>query len=123
MSMLGTPDPEGAERFYGALFGWETESFDTGNGAVTLWRLPGYVGGEPEQPVARDVVAAMTTRQDPAPPHWGVDFWVHDVDEAARATAARGGAVLAEPHDVPGFRQATLADPQGAVFTVSRLRL
>jgi hypothetical protein len=27
------------------------------------------------------------------------------------------------PPDVPGFRQAVLADPQGAAFTVSALRL
>ena len=31
------------------LFGWTTEAFGR---PVTLFRLPGYVGGEPEQPVS-----------------------------------------------------------------------
>jgi len=59
MSALNTRDPEGAETFYGALFGWETEVFDVGDGEIALWRLPGYVGGEREQPVPRDVVGVM----------------------------------------------------------------
>jgi uncharacterized protein len=42
MSMPQTPESEAAEAFYGALFGWKTEDFGDG---VTLWRLPGYVGG------------------------------------------------------------------------------
>jgi predicted enzyme related to lactoylglutathione lyase len=115
MSLLTTPDPEGAESFYGELFGWETEDF----GAVTLWRLPGYVGGEPQQPVSREVVAAMTAGAAPA--RWGVDFWVRDADAAASSARESGGRVLAEPHDVPGFRRAILADPHGADFSVSAL--
>src|SRR5215212_47412 len=55
MSRLDTPDPERAAAFYGEVFGWTTESF----GPVTMFRLPGYVGGEPEQPVSREVVALM----------------------------------------------------------------
>lgn len=41
------------------MFGWTTEIFDTGGGEVELFRLPGYLGGEPQQPVRRDVVAVM----------------------------------------------------------------
>jgi predicted enzyme related to lactoylglutathione lyase len=55
MSFLRTPKPEGAKAFYGALFGWTTEAFSP----TLLSRLPGYMGGVPEQPVSRDVVAAM----------------------------------------------------------------
>ena len=74
MSLLRTPDPERAAAFYRAVFGWETEPF----GPATMFRLPGYVGGEPEQPVPRDVVAAMVPAGDGEPAGWGVDFWVHD---------------------------------------------
>ena len=63
MSLLVTGDPEGATAFYGEVFGWETEGFELGGARFWLWRLPGYVGGEPEQPVPRDVVAVMA----PAP--------------------------------------------------------
>ena len=65
MSMLRTPDPEAAAAFYGELFGWTTEEF----GPFTMFRLPGYVGGEPSQPVSREVIAVMAAAGD-APAHW-----------------------------------------------------
>jgi hypothetical protein len=124
MSMLVTPDPEEAVRFYGDVFGWSTESFGMGGDEMTLFTLPGYIGGEPEQPVPRDVVAVLAPpgAGNGAPPHWSVGFWIRDPDEAARVTRQMGGQVLAEPFDIPGagMRQATLADPQGATFTVTR---
>ena len=36
----------------------------SGRRPVTMLRVPGYVGGEPEQPVPRDVVAVMARRSD-----------------------------------------------------------
>lgn len=125
MSALMTSDLERAATFYNKLFGWETETFDAGGIPVTLFRLPGYVGGEPQQPVPRDVVAVMLSG-DNLPPGtgaaWSVDFWIDDVDRAvARATELGGHAIL-PPHDVPAFRRAVLADPQGAIFSISRLR-
>ncbi len=116
MSMLVTNDPDGAERFYGALFGWKTEAFGPG---VSLFRLPGYVGGEPHQPVPRDVVAAMIVDERDAA--WTVDVWVRDADAVAAKTAELGGAVAVAPHEIPGFRNAVIADPQGAVLSVSQL--
>ena len=79
MSQLNTRDTEGAKAFYGAVLGWETDTFDMGEGEITLWRVPGYVGGEPEQPVSREVVgviAPMSSDQfpDDVPPHWNVNL-------------------------------------------------
>jgi hypothetical protein len=127
MSLLSTDDPDAATAFYGDLFGWRAEPFDAGPGVeLWLWRLPGYVGGEPEQPVARDVVAAMS-RIDPSAagpaPNWGIDFWIADADAAALAAPALGGTVMAPPFEVAGFRRAVLADPHGAVFSASQLLL
>ena len=122
MSLLTTPDPEGAKAFYGDLFGWRAEEFGP---SIWLFRLPGYVGGEPEQPVPRDVVAAMTTA-DPAgemPPSWSVDFWIADADAAAAAAPRLGGRVIAEPFDDANFRRTILAAPDGAGFSVSQLQL
>jgi hypothetical protein len=65
MSQLNTPDPEGAKTFYGPVFGWETETFDMGGGEITMWCVPGYVGGEPEQPVSREVVGVMVPVSGP----------------------------------------------------------
>jgi len=127
MSMLSVDDPAAAETFYGELFGWRAESFDAGpDMEVWLWRLPGYVGGEPEQPVPRDVVATMAkidgTGDGPAPPpNWSVDFWIADADAAAEAAPGLGGAVLAPPQEAGMFRRAVLADPDGAVFSASQL--
>ena len=56
MSLLTTPDPDAAASFYETVLGWDSEPFGEGIG---LFRLPGYVGGEPGQPVPRDVIAAM----------------------------------------------------------------
>jgi predicted enzyme related to lactoylglutathione lyase len=115
MSMLVTPDPERAAAFYGAVFGWTTEAF----GPATMFRLPGYVGGEPSQPVSREVVATMMPSDGDA--RWTVDFWIADADAAARAATERGGRVLDGPSDAPPFRSAVLADPAGADFSVSQL--
>jgi len=117
MSALRTADPDGAIAFYAAVFGWTPESF----GPASVMRLAGYFGGEPSQPVPRDVVAVIMPA-DPGPPSWGVDFWVHDAAKAAVTATQLGGAVLAGPYEAPpAFIQAVLADPEGAVFTVSQL--
>jgi predicted enzyme related to lactoylglutathione lyase len=125
LSLLRTTDQESSRAFYGAVFGWQNEPFE-GGGPATVWRLPGYVGGEPDQPVPRDVVGAMAPiGGDGSPgaeqPHWSVDFWIDDADAAAEHAVTLGGSVIASPVDTPGFRSAVLADPQGAVFSVSQL--
>jgi predicted enzyme related to lactoylglutathione lyase len=123
MSSLTTGDTDGAAAFYGEVFGWQTEEFEFGDAKMVLFRLPGFVGGEPQQPVPRDLVAVMMP-PDPsaeAESQWGVDFWVADADRTAATAEEKGGTVLAPPHDVPGFRSAVIADPNGAVFSVSQL--
>jgi predicted enzyme related to lactoylglutathione lyase len=123
MSMLNTPDPAGAEAFYGAMFGWQAEPFGPPEARLSLWRLPGCVAGEPQQPVPRDVVAVMAASGDagaPAP-HWSIDFWVRDADATAEHAAELGGAVVMAPHDAPGFRRAVIADREGAMFSINAL--
>src|SRR5947208_340954 len=82
------PDPDAAAAFYGELFGWQADSFDLGGVEGTLWRVPGYVGGDPHQPVPRDVVGVMLPPGAvDGPPRWSVDFWVSDADGTARKAA------------------------------------
>jgi predicted enzyme related to lactoylglutathione lyase len=123
MSQLVTPDVEGSKVFYGALFGWEAEAFDADGFEVTMCRLPGYLGGEPEQPVPRDVVGVMAPSGDDVPPQWSVDFWIDDAERAAETAAEQGGKVVEPPSEMLAFKRAVLADPQGAVFSVSQLVL
>jgi uncharacterized protein len=140
MSVLNTRDVERSKRFYGAVFGWGAETFDTGGSELTIWRLPGYVGGRPEQPVPRDMVAAMApitgegfsgvghiglhpllvrAAEDVAS-HWSVNFWIHDANAVAAKAASFGGRLVVPPYDAPDFRAAVIADPQGAMLTVAQ---
>jgi predicted enzyme related to lactoylglutathione lyase len=116
MSALHTTDVDSAPAFYGAVFGWETEAF----GPAAIFRLPGFVGGEPQQPVPRDVVAVMLPAAG-GPARWTPDFWVPDADAAAAKAEELGGAVLAPPAQAGPGRTAVLADPAGAVFSVSKV--
>lgn len=121
MSLLATSDPERSEAFYGELFGWRAEVTETVPGLpFWLWRLPGYLGGEPEQPVPRDVVAVMTTSQG-APAGWSLDFRVEDARAAAAVTPGLGGRVISGAADAGSFRRTVLADPRGAAFSASQL--
>jgi predicted enzyme related to lactoylglutathione lyase len=117
MSFLRTPDFEGAKAFYGAVLGWRTEAF----GPMLLWRLSGYVGGVAEQPLSRDVVAALARAGDGEAAHWRADFWIADADAAAARATQLGGSVVAGPEDARPFREAVLADPAGATFSVSQV--
>jgi uncharacterized protein len=115
MSMLLTPDTEAATRFYGDVFGWQTEPF----GPATMFRLPGFFGGEPSQPVPRDVVAVMV-EGDP-PPRWRVDFWVADADGAVARAEELGGQVVEPVTPSPVGKAAVLADPAGAEFSINQI--
>ncbi len=125
MSSLHTPDPAAATAFYGTVFGWQAEAIAPG-APITLFRLPGYVGGEPGQAIPRDVVGVMTATEPgpggPAvPPHWNVNLRVEDTDAVAAHAADLGGTVLMGPIDTPGMRSAVLLDPQGAAFSISQI--
>jgi predicted enzyme related to lactoylglutathione lyase len=128
MSIVNTRDPDSARRFYADLFGWETETFDTGGAEIELFRQPGFVGGEPQQPVPRDVIAVMIEMDahglpKEMPPNWSVDFWIDDADAATEQVPELGGAVIVPPQDSPPFRQAVIADPGGAAMSISQLQL
>lgn len=113
LSTLRTPEPDRAIAFYRDVLGWQAEPF----GRITLWRLPGYVGGLDGQPVPRDTVAIMEPQD--GPPQWSVDFRVTSADRTAERAVALGGTVVEPAQDTPGFRGATLADPRGITFTIT----
>jgi predicted enzyme related to lactoylglutathione lyase len=54
-------------------------------------------------------------------PHWSVDFWVSDTDSVSARAWELGGTVVTPPADNAGFRSSVIADPHGAVFSVSQL--
>ena len=89
---LLTGDVARAKGFYGELFGWTFQDFPMGP-------------GEPPYPIAMlegEGIAGLTAKPDPRmPSFWASYVSVPDVDAAARAAAARGGAVAFGPADVP----------------------
>jgi predicted enzyme related to lactoylglutathione lyase len=71
--------------------------------------------------VSREVVAVLARAGDGEAAHWRVDFWIADADAAAARATQLGGSVVAGPDDAGPFREAVLADPAGATFSVSQL--
>jgi uncharacterized protein len=106
------PDPPAAAAFYSDVFGWETEDLMPGDhpGSYAVCRLRG-----------RDAAAIVSEHGAPAPPEpvWATLIWVESADESAAKAAEAGGRVIGQPFDSSGGgRQAVLADPAGAVFSV-----
>lgn len=115
MSQLSTPAPGRAMDFYTAAYSWTTQTFGSGDGAATLFRLPGYVGGLPEQPVSREVVATMVHSKGAA--QWSPNFWVPDAAATERTAAERGAKTVVPAFPTPAGTTVVLADPQGALFS------
>jgi uncharacterized protein len=108
---LITPDPDGAQAFYGPLLGWSIR--DAGMPDMD-YRLAATAEA--------DVAGLMKTPDGaPMPPAWLGYIGVDDVDAMAQSIADGGGAVHLGPQDIPGVgRFAFVADPQGAMFYVMR---
>ncbi|MDH2393255.1 VOC family protein [Streptomyces sp. HNM0663] len=107
---LFTQETSSAAKFYQALFGYDVErSASVDADCVTL-----HLDGRP--------VAALHGLGGALPrdcgPHWMTYFEVADADEAVRRVAELGGRVLQPPREGAAGRLATVADPEGAVFTL-----
>jgi predicted enzyme related to lactoylglutathione lyase len=61
----------------------------------------------------------MAQADDGTPAQWSVDFWVSDADALAGRAGELGGEIIAPPFDAGPMRQAVLADPAGAAFSVT----
>lgn len=109
---LGTPDAEKATSFYVDVFGWNTESMETGDGAPYTVISVGERsnGGIREQGPEEQAVA---------PPNWMPYLAVDSADAAVERAGELGGTALMAPMDIPsGGRIAAIRDPQGAVFSI-----
>lgn len=121
MSALRTRDMRAAMPFYTTVFGWIVEPYESDGARGALLRLPDYIGGRAEQPVPRDVVAVAIEDERLDSDHWSVDFWIDDVDAAVDRVAKHAGTVMRPPFDAAAFRRAIIADPAGAICTISQL--
>ncbi|MFH8775118.1 MULTISPECIES: VOC family protein [unclassified Streptomyces] len=107
---LLTFETESVSKFYEVVFGYEEEPvLSAGFDYMTL-----HIGG---RPVAGIHGVGHALPRDRGP-HWLTYFEVADADATLRQVAELGGRVLGPAHDSEHGRVATVADPEGAVFSV-----
>ena len=129
-SDLHTDDPEAAQAFYRAAFGWEFSDI----GFATMIRVPGYgdhlasttdpgiherQSGAGVPPGFADAIGWVAPVPSGDVPGWHVTFTVADRDATAQRAVELGGAVV-RTAESDWTRTATVRDPQGAVFTASQ---
>lgn len=135
-SDLHTADADGANAFYGGLFGWEADQLDFGDGQEgVMWRRPGYgdhlaatvdpdiydrQDGISAPPGFADAVAWLVPLERDEVPHWHVTFAVADRDDIVATALRLGARDLTGPVDTAWTKAAVVQDPQGAVFTLSQ---
>ncbi|MEW2301789.1 VOC family protein [Streptomyces sp. NPDC006655] len=107
---LLTFETSSVAKFYATVFGYEEEPVVSADfDYVTL-----HVGG---RPVAGIHGVGLSLPRDRGP-HWLTYFEAADVDATLRAVAELGGQVLRPARDSAHGRVATVADPEGAVFSL-----
>lgn len=108
---LLSTDLAGVLPFYGEVLGWTAQAVPMPDGEYTLIHVE---GGNPD-----GVAGAMPSPMPGMPSFWGVYFMVDD----AAATVARakelGATAMMEATPFPGVGTlASIADPQGAMFSI-----
>ena len=110
---LATTDLDGAERFYGQLFGWEFKREPVGEGQFYSM---GYLKGKT---VAGIMERSREQTEQVVPPGWYTYITVQDVDAVAVKVEKLGGRLISEPFDVfDSGRMAMLQDPEGAFVSL-----
>jgi predicted enzyme related to lactoylglutathione lyase len=99
-------DVQASARFYGDLFGWQSQDMGEEMGHYTMF----FDNGK--------MVAATTPPMDPnTPPMWSTYISTANVESTAKAVTESGGQVLAGPMQVMDQgSMGVFMDPTGAVF-------
>ena len=131
---LATTDPEGAEAFYGSVFGWKAVPVDFGLEQSVMWAMPGYgdflASIDPdvrrrhaEESLPDDFTSAVAWMGNAAAGErasWATTFATDDPDDFVARAERLGGTIVKPAHDTGPVRMAVIDDPQGARFAVSR---
>ncbi|MGW5733454.1 MULTISPECIES: VOC family protein [Streptomyces] len=107
---LTTRDPAATDAFLPSVFPYETRRMDVDDVDYSVFRLDG-------QPVLGRLKMTEDFPPD-APPFVNVHFAVDNCDAAIATVTKLGGQLLFGPMDSPFGRFATVADQQGATFSV-----
>ena len=104
---LITDNGEAAYGFYDKVLGLTAEQSDMGGSPYVLFKVgDDMVGG------------SMAPPMDGIPNHWHVYFAVEAMDAALEKVRQLGGSVVNGPMPTPIGPMATIADPQGAIFSL-----
>ena len=99
-------DVDKAKSFYSELLGWEIETWKPGEMDYPMISANGQQHG------------GFGAAQGGAPSHWLGHVVVENVDATAQKARQAGGAIVAEPMDIPEVgRMVVISDPQGAVIS------
>ena len=110
---LGTPEVDGAVRFYGDLFGWSSEPMPTGDG-------PRYVIIKVGECTNGGIREQTPEEQAMAPPYWLPYIAVESTDKTVELAGTLGASTILPPMDVPGRQRPDRDDPgpAGGVYRV-----
>ena len=110
---LNTRNADEAKAFYGAVFGWTSETSESPMMTYTQWYRDGAVIGG---------MMHMGPQFPPQiPNNWLVYFAVDDTDAAVSKVTELGGSVMMAPMDIDAGRFAVVGDAAGAPFAVIKL--
>ncbi|MEW2546927.1 VOC family protein [Streptomyces sp. NPDC047002] len=113
---LRTRDAAAATGFYEPVLGWS----EGGSALSPVYEDGDAVLRQGGRMVARIGGGAVPASPDPeARPRWRVYFRVPDVAGSVAAAVAGGGSLVASTAEGAQERDATLRDPDGALFTVT----
>jgi predicted enzyme related to lactoylglutathione lyase len=105
---LTTPDLESAQRFYGAVMGWQFQDLGPDFQHYTMCLAE-------QRPVA--ALMPPPASAENMPPLWNVYFATSDVAATLRKVEAAGGKTVMGPHPIPDAGTLGFAfDPVGASF-------
>src|SRR6266849_4646604 len=109
---LVSTNPDRAARFYSTVVGWKVQKYEH-DPSYRLWMTAGV-------PMGGLMRLSEEARRGGTASHWMPYIAVPDVDATVRQAEALGARVRVAPLDIPPGRLATLADPQGATFSLFR---
>ncbi len=112
---LQTRKVDAAVGFYSKLFGWSAKRSKAGaHEYFELFRS--------DEEAAGGMMEIQKAWGD-VPPHWLAYFAVDDCNAQAEKAKALGATLLVPPTDIPGVgRFAIVQDPQGAVFSIIKMK-
>ena len=112
---LSTPDEAGSLSFYSAMFGWQDDPQEIGEGSGWYYHMQKLNG----QYACSIYKQGEEERSQNLPPRWNVYFTVNNVDESVETIKRSGGTVVFGPMDFfEAGRMAFCQDPQGAFFAI-----